>query len=179
MPAPREGSPVTTATAPHPTTITDAFATWYGERWPDAVRLAAHLTGDPTAAEDIASEVLIRVWRRWEVAGWPDAPDAYLARAVRNAVTSSFRRRVRERELVRRLADEPSAPPAPPVAEERFDRDEVAAALAALPEAQRTALTLFYLDDLSATEVARRLGIRPASVRSNLHRGRRRLAAVR
>jgi RNA polymerase sigma factor (sigma-70 family) len=150
-----------------------AFGSWYAARWEPTRRLAARLVGDRTVAEDIAAEVLLNVWRRWQVTGPPDAPDAYLARAVRNRVASHFRTKARDRALTARLSsDEVTPDHAGPVA----DRDEVAGLLGRLPEAERTTLSMIYLDGLSAAEVARRLGLQPASVRSRVLRGRRRLA---
>jgi RNA polymerase sigma factor (sigma-70 family) len=149
------------------------FGRWYAERWEPTRRLATHLVGDRTVAEDIASEVLLNVWRRWQVAGPPDAPDAYLARAVRNRVASHFRTEARARALTARLGAAEVAPDhAGPVA----DRDAVVDLLGRLPEAERTTMSMIYLDGLTAAEVARRLGLQPASVRSRVLRGRRRLA---
>jgi RNA polymerase sigma-70 factor, ECF subfamily len=51
-------------------------------------------------------------------------------------------------------------------------------ALAKLPPRERGAVTLFYLADLDTTEVARILGMRPATVRVHLHRGRNRLRTL-
>jgi RNA polymerase sigma-70 factor, ECF subfamily len=127
------------------------------------------------AAEDVAAEVLCRVWARWETAGLPRSPTAYLARATRNAAASTIRRAARDRHLLRRLDhDLPEPDPGVLIAE----RAEVADLLDRLPAAEREAVELYYLEDLSADEIATRLGIRPVSVRSRLLRSRRRLAAV-
>ena len=54
--------------------VTDAFGSWYAEQWPAAQRHAARLLGDGSTAEDIASDVLLKVWPRWQVAGLPEVP---------------------------------------------------------------------------------------------------------
>jgi RNA polymerase sigma-70 factor, ECF subfamily len=167
---------VDTAETDHATPSTgEPFGDWYAARWPAAQRLAHHLLGDRVLAEDIASDTLLRVWERWQVAGVPALPDAYLARAIRNAVAATYRRRDRDRSLLRRI-DQPR--PAEDHGVALVDRAEVDAVLRRLPAAERQTLQLFYLDDLSAEEVARRMGVRPATVRSRLHRGRRRLVPV-
>jgi RNA polymerase sigma factor (sigma-70 family) len=153
-----------------------SHADWYAHHWQPTRNLAMGLLGDPAAAEDVAAEVLCRVWDRWQAAGVPDRPTAYLAQATRNAVTSAIRRNVRDRRLVEKLASDRHEPdPGDRIGE----RAEVVALLERLPEPEREAVTLFYLEDLSADEIAARLGIRPVSVRSRLCRSRRRLAAAR
>jgi RNA polymerase sigma-70 factor (ECF subfamily) len=52
---------------------------------------------------------------------------------------------------------------------------EVVAALRRLSPKQRAAVVLRYEADLTIEETARRMGVRPATVRVHLHRGRRRL----
>jgi RNA polymerase sigma-70 factor (ECF subfamily) len=62
---------------------------------------------------------------------------------------------------------EPSPPP--------YELDELMDALRLLPPNQRAAIMMHYLGDLPVRDVARRLGISPATVRVHLHRGRGRL----
>jgi RNA polymerase sigma factor (sigma-70 family) len=152
-----------------------SYADWYAHHWEPTRNLASRLLGDAAAAEDVAAEVLYRVWARWQTSGVPRWPTAYLAQAVRNAVASTIRRDVRDRRMLERLASDEEAPdPGDGIA----DRAAVADLLDRLPAAEREAVVLYYLEDLSADEIATRLGIRPVSVRSRLCRSRRRLAAV-
>jgi RNA polymerase sigma-70 factor, ECF subfamily len=161
---------------PEPTTTDDelGFAAWYAASWDSARRLATRLVGDPTDGEDLAASVLVDVWHRWRTVGMPDRPDAYLQRAIRNRSTAVFRRRDRDRSvaaLIPDLATIPSPEDAVVV------RDEVGQLLGGLPDEDRRTVEFLYLDGLSCAETARRLGVRPASVRSRVHRTRRRLAA--
>jgi RNA polymerase sigma factor (sigma-70 family) len=151
-----------------------AFGRWYAERWEPTWRLACRLVGDRTAAEDIAAEVLTTVWARWRRAGVPERPTAYLAMAVRNRVASHQRRAARDRAVRPTLAG-PLATEGPE--EASVAKAEVAQLLSHLGEDEREAFALYYLDDLPCAEIADRLGLQPASVRSRLHRGRRRLVA--
>jgi len=54
----------------------------------------------------------------------------------------------------------------------RMAEDDVARALAALPEEFRAVATLYFIDDLSYQEIADILGVPIGTVRSRLHRGR-------
>jgi RNA polymerase sigma-70 factor (ECF subfamily) len=69
----------------------------------------------------------------------------------------------------------------PELVEGRIDQQAVAAAvaeaLAALPEPQRTVVTLRDVDGLSTTEVSELLELSEANVRVIVHRGRARLRA--
>ncbi len=66
------------------------FDVWFVGAWPRAFRLAAFLTHDLQAGEDIAQDVLSEMARRWDRL---DSPDAYLQRAVSNASWNWKRRR--------------------------------------------------------------------------------------
>jgi RNA polymerase sigma-70 factor, ECF subfamily len=156
--------------------VTDpgAYGRWYAESWEPTRRLAARLVGDHAAAEDIAAEALTAVWARWRRSGVPDRPAAYLATAVRNRAASHHRRVARERTVLPALAS-PHTADGPEEANAAMA--EVTQLLAGLGAGEREVLALHYLADLPCEEIARHLGLRPASVRSRLHRGRRRLVA--
>ena len=67
-----------------------------------------------------------------------------------------------------------------PAADEAVVRAETAAAVwdavSELPEGHRQVVWLFYVEDEPVSEVARRLGLRPGTVKSRLHHARGRLA---
>ncbi|MFA9430777.1 RNA polymerase sigma factor [Egicoccus sp. AB-alg2] len=150
-------------------------AAWYAQRWERARRLAGHLLGDWADAEDVASEVLLRVWARWERHGLPDNPDAYVARALRNEVVNRFRRRDRERRSLA-LSRVPTDVAGPE--DHTAERDHVDRLLRHLTPADRDTVVAHYLDDRSCEDIADELALAPASVRARLHRSRRRLAAL-
>jgi RNA polymerase sigma-70 factor, ECF subfamily len=153
------------------------LASWYAARWEPSRRLATRLLGNPEDGADVAAAVLVDVWARWQVTGMPDTPDAYLNRAIRNRVASHFQRRDRERAAVQRFAAHAGRSPQVGPEDRAADRDAVDHLLARLPDDERRTVSLLYLSDLTCTETARELGIRPVSVRSRVHRSRRRLAA--
>jgi len=59
-----------------------------------------------------------------------------------------------------------------------FEVAAVLAALRRLPQQQRAAVVLFYLDDRPAKEIARVMGVTPSTVSVHLHRARRRLRTM-
>lgn len=167
--------PASSADALDPTDLTDpdAFGRWYQQHWHRFVALARHLTDDPAVAEDVAADALLRSWQRWQVAGLPERPFAYVAAAIRNQAVSHVRRAILDRRRLERL-DRPVAPsPEGGV----VDRELVRALLPLLSPTERTAVALYYLDDLPSGEVAERLSVPPVTLRSHLHRARRRMAA--
>jgi RNA polymerase sigma-70 factor (ECF subfamily) len=55
---------------------------------------------------------------------------------------------------------------------------DVIQALKRLPDRQRAAFVLFYLDDQPTSRIAELLGMAPATVSVHLHRARRRLREI-
>lgn len=152
-----------------------SFEACYAVYYPEAVLYARMLTGDQQAAEDAVSDAFLKIYRRWDATTIAQ-PRAYIRRAVSHEVVSGFRRRARERARDRRQG----------VPAQRYPVDEAIAAfdersaldvlLRQLPPRQRAAVTLRYLDDLPAIEVARRMGTTVGTVKSNAARG---LSALR
>lgn len=138
---------------------------------------------DPDEAEDIAQQVFVQAWKaagRYRVAS---RFSTWLYTIARNLSLNELRRRGRHRT---ESLDAPpdgreSETPAPEdarqvgVAEEvllgELER-KIEEALAALPEAQRTALLLFREKDLSYEEIAEVLGCSVAATKSLIHRAR-------
>jgi RNA polymerase sigma-70 factor (ECF subfamily) len=131
----------------------------------------------PEDAADVVSEVMLVAWRR--VGDLPSDEGARLwlygiARRVLANQTRSRNRRVR---LGERLRDDLSRVPLgaeAPGLDERT-RDSLHAALRELPESDRELLLLSSWEDLEPAEIAVVIGVAPATVRTRLHRARRRL----
>jgi RNA polymerase sigma-70 factor (ECF subfamily) len=134
------------------------------------------MLGSRAAAEDVTQETFLRLWKnagRWR----PESArlETWLFKVAMNLCIDNLRKRRRE-------APEEAAPeradPAPRAdgalaAAER--RREVEAAIAALPERQRMAITLNHYEELSNSETAEILGVSVEAVESLLARGRRAL----
>lgn len=138
------------------------------------VAFAWRLLGERAAAEDVAQETFLRLWRhapRWE----PRARlRAWLMRVAHNLCIDRLRAR---REDVLTEADEPQdpAPGADALRQQRQVAASVTAALAMLPARQRAAIALVHFDELSAKEAAAIMEISVEALESLLSRARRRL----
>jgi RNA polymerase sigma-70 factor (ECF subfamily) len=124
------------------------------------------LVGDAFEAEEIAQETMTRVLERWDRVGAMDSPAGYAYRTALNLQRNRIRRMaVRAK---RRFAPVP----VPDIGAGASDRQDVRRALQKLPDGQRAALILVDWLDMDAEEAGRVLGLKPASVRVRLHRGR-------
>lgn len=126
-------------------------------------------------AEDIVQEALVRVWHH---AGTLELGPGGLRPWLRRVVTNLCLDHLRRHRLTSVVADVPETPEAPEQSRGLEEADlstRVEAALAALPERQRVALTLFHYEGLSQIEVGDMLGISDEAVESLLARARRSL----
>jgi len=150
-------------------------------------------------AEELVQEVFLALWRSREECELRTCVRAWLYASVRNLALNHLRH---ERIVARltppaRTADHTShawsavshsdggavamggpAPDAQAVVEGDELEAAVAAALSALPERRRIAMTLRWKHDLSAAEIARVLGTTPESVRVLLSRARAELVGL-
>ena len=134
----------------------------YRERFTSTSRLAFLLTGDRDAADELAQEAFVRLYRS---VAKVENPGAFLRTTVVNLCHDHRRRR----DTVRRYPQTPQPamdPPGLPLSVDATWR-----AVQALPERRRDAVVLRYYADLSTDEIASVLNAKPATVRSLLHRG--------
>jgi RNA polymerase sigma-70 factor (ECF subfamily) len=143
-----------------------------------AVRVARRITRSLEDAEDVVQEAFVAAHGALRTfdATRPFAP--WLLRIVANrasSLTRSQRRRPQE-PLTDLLA---SAMPSPLADAERAEtRARLAAAVAALPERQRTIIQLFEVDGFSSSEIGDMLGVAEGTVRWHVHAARRALRAA-
>jgi RNA polymerase sigma factor (sigma-70 family) len=134
------------------------------------VALATSLTGSREAGVDLAHEAMLRAYRDWGKVGSLDRPGAWIRRVLINLAIDHQRRRQRERRLLDRL--QPAAPLeyADPVSAQFW------AAVRGLPERQRAAVALHYLEDLPIEEIADILEVSAGTIKTSLFKARRSLA---
>jgi RNA polymerase sigma-70 factor, ECF subfamily len=142
-----------------------SFEGFFAESYDRLARALLPAIGDLGSAEEAAQEAMTRVFARWNRISQLDSPIGYAYVTALNV----HRRRSRWRwvPFSHDTAD-PQADPAGQV----VGRDRVLRALAALPEGERDALLLVSFLGLSSEEAAKALKIKPASVRSRVHRAR-------
>jgi RNA polymerase sigma-70 factor (sigma-E family) len=141
------------------------------------LRMAVLLVGNQETAEDLVADAYARVFVKWRRGGVTDV-EAYLRRAVINAVKNTWRRRTVGRR-VERLVTEATFDADPRALETIvIERDELLTALMALPPGQRQCVVLRYYQDLSEAQTAALLGIAVGTVKSQSARGLARLASI-
>jgi RNA polymerase sigma-70 factor (sigma-E family) len=129
-------------------------------------------TGDQAEAQDSVQEAFARAWQRWPVVSAHADPEAWV-RVVATRIAISKWRSLRSRAKAYVRHGAVGSVPAP-----SGQTLEVVSALRRLPEAQRTAIALFYLLDLSVEEVAKATGVPTGTVKARLSRGREKLAGL-
>ena len=131
-------------------------------QWPQLVRYATALCGNPVEAEELVQSALVRVALRWTFIRDKDDPDAYVRRAISNGYLNYWRR-LRSRETA--MADPPDVA-SPDRTAGVDDLLAVRRALGTLPPRQRAVLVLRYLEDRSELQTADILGCSVGTVKS-------------
>src|SRR5438552_11033661 len=160
--------------AKHEDVIEREFEELFREHRRAAFRLAALLCGGDTAlAEDTVSQAFADMLPRWR-AGAVDEFGAYLRRCVVNNVGRTFRRRA----LLRRVQPQLLDGGVPAVEDDVVLQQVLWGALRMLPEKQRTAVVLYYYEELPVDDVAEMMGTSVGTTKPHLSRARERLAAL-
>ena len=141
-----------------------------------AVGCAYSLLGDFHLAEDAAQEAFVQAYRDLATLRLPAAFPGWFRRIVfKHCDRLTRRKRVATAPLVA-ASGVPSGKPGPAEAAERRElHDKVLAAIRALPEHERMATTLFYIDGYSQKEIADFLEVPVSTVKNRLHASRKRL----
>ncbi|HET7445455.1 MAG TPA: sigma-70 family RNA polymerase sigma factor [Solirubrobacterales bacterium] len=146
----------------------------WGEAHRVCLRLAYRYASNPSEAEDIAQDALLRAWRHRSTLREVDRRNQWLATIVRN---EAFRQHARVR------PDPTAAIEAQEGVEDQrvlatVELADLHAALKRLNERDRELLEMRYSQDLSQAEIARKLGIPEGTAKVRLHRARDRLRRV-
>lgn len=147
---------------------------------PAAVRLAGHLLGDEAAAQDIAQDVMVRLEAALPGFRGDAAVSTWVYRVTLNLCTDHQRRiRRRRHDVDIDAPDQQGALAVHPDREHDLDvhraREAVRAAVAALPDEQREAVVLRFLEGLPYAEIARLTNTPQGTVASRVFRALERL----
>jgi RNA polymerase sigma-70 factor, ECF subfamily len=133
--------------------------------------MAYRYASNPSEAEDIAQDALLRAWRRRGTLRESDRRNQWLATIVRN---EAFRQHARVRPDPTAMIETYEG-----VEDERVvaavERADLHAALKLLSDKDRQLLELRYGEDLTQQAIAHRLGIPEGTVKVRLHRARNKL----
>jgi RNA polymerase sigma-70 factor, ECF subfamily len=143
---------------------------------------AVRLLGNDAEAQDIAQEVFLKAYERYQQLRESPTVGGWLKTVTTNLCLNHLSRyRARWRffsELLSRDDDEDATldVPAPDTAREKLDEADyrrlLEEALQKLPTAQRVPLVLFHFESLSYEEIAAKLGISLSKVKTDIFRGR-------
>lgn len=140
------------------------------------LRFAVVLCGDRGRAEDLVQAAFVKTYPQWDRVAVMDRPEAYVRTIVVHEHLRWWRRRP-SLEIPDTIADQ-DRPTRTDVAQRHADRDAAWDLLGRLPARQRAVLALRYYEDLSDAEIARTLGCRESTVRSQAARGLGALRAI-
>ncbi len=139
--------------------------------------LAFSILRDRAAAEDLAQEVFVKLWQALPRYDGRAQLSTWIYAITRNAAVSALRSRRRTVSMtdaaVLAEVEGATAEPATGPADAGLRRQ-----VEALPEKQRQAVTLYYLDERTVGEVAEMMGLPVNTVKTHLHRARASLAAA-
>lgn len=153
-----------------------AFAVLVERHAPRVLRFAQGVLSDRAEAEDVTQEVFVKLWQHADAWQAERAKlSTWLFRVTRNAALN-YRQRVRPRE---QAWTEQTPDPATEPLEAGIERDEdlqrLDAAIATLPEQQRSAMHLVYGQGLRQKEAAQAMSLSLKAFEAVLLRARRRL----
>jgi RNA polymerase sigma-70 factor, ECF subfamily len=167
-----DAPPTPTRVPPPPAPVKADFDAFYLANFERFIVQLHAYTADMATAQDVVQEAFARALQRWDRVSTYDNPEAWVRRVAWNLATSNWRRIARFNTFMRKQTTERH------VAEPSPDRVALVRALSTLPEAQRRAVVLHYLGDLSVADIALQERVAPGTVKSWLHRGRAALAAA-
>jgi RNA polymerase sigma-70 factor (ECF subfamily) len=155
----------------------DAFRQLYERYYPKVYNYAYLQLGDVQAAEDLTSDVMLKVLesiRNYQLKGLPFG--AWVFRIARNRLIDLHRRRRRrgEVDLSESLASTLASPQA--LAERALERGQLQVALRHLTDEQRQVIVLKFIEGFDNRSVGRIMGRSEGAVKSLQHRA---LAALR
>ena len=159
-----------------PSADDNAFKTELVALIPHLRAFARTLTGDPTAADDLAQDAMMKAWDARASYQMGTNMKAWTFMILRNQFYSEKRRSWRQSQLDQEAAertlvavDDPEAPVA---------LDELRLSLAALPAEQREALILVGAGGFAYEEAAEICGCAVGTVKSRVSRARKALHAI-
>lgn len=143
---------------------------WHG----DMYRYALWLCRDPELAEDVVQEAMVRAWKSLDSLREDEAAKQWLLTIVRRENARHFERK---RLQTVDIDDLTPAQDALLGTEDDRERDDVRAAIFALPDDYREPLVLQVLMGYSTAEIAEAMNVTPGTVLTRLHRARHKLKA--
>jgi RNA polymerase sigma-70 factor (ECF subfamily) len=156
---------------------TAAFRELYEAYGPRVKAYMIRQGADSGTAEDLAQETLLTVWRKAALyTSDKGSMTTWVFTIARNLRIDRLRREVPWQELPEgRLAEAAEEPLPDEAVAEKERQQRVQAALAALPAEQKEVVALAYLEGLSHSEIAERLGMPLGTIKSRMRTAYRKI----
>ena len=137
--------------------------------------VVARFAWDQTSADELAQACRVRIYERWGQCSDPQALFGWASVVCQRVCLTAARNEQRDRKRLVQdeecLASVETSLPDPMAAAETSEMClRVRSALERLPAEERRLLMLRYWDGISAAEIARRLDLHPATVRTRVRR---------
>lgn len=156
----------------------EAFRDLLQSHLPRVLRIAQRMTGNATTAEDVAQEVMVRLWKKtqdWDLQG-SASMRTWLYRVTINLCIDKSRER--KLEPIDEFED------ILPGKKEEFSdvhnqqvKFIISSLLETLSKQQRSVIILSYYEEMTVKEIAAIMKLTPGAVSALLHRGRKQLKA--
>ena len=156
----------------------EAFRVFYEQTARPVWLYLARMTGDSRLADDLLQEAFYRFLRANTAFESDDHRRNYLYRIATNLVHDHRRRPRADRAQIGHLAETAPSPADTNTAEQVVRRIDLARALDQLKPRERSMLWLAYAQGWSHDEIAASLGLKAASLKTLMHRARKRLLTV-
>jgi RNA polymerase sigma-70 factor (ECF subfamily) len=134
-------------------------------------RLAYSIVRDAASAEDVAQDAFVRMWQILPEYDGRASPSTLLYTIARNTALSALRTATHRRSASLDCGHEVPAASVDTVAQ--LETEQL---VRRLPDPEQQVVRLFYLQDRKVDEVAQMLDMPIGTVKSHLHRARRRLS---
>lgn len=151
-----------------------AFELLYKAYQPSLLKFAMRMLGREAAAKDAVQEAWITIARTLSALNTPSMFRARVFKAVRWRALDQLRQRPAEPVSLDAHDGLDVAAPSG-AATGMATSDQLGALISALPEPERQAIYLFYLEEMKVTEIAAVLDVPAGTVKSRLNRARGRL----
>ncbi|MFP8886519.1 SigE family RNA polymerase sigma factor [Streptomyces mangrovi] len=149
-----------------------AFDAFYASSVSRLIGQLYAMTGDLAEAQDVVQEAFVRAWERWSELDMDSAPEAWVRKVAWRLAVSRWRRMRTALAFARRQGPPAAVPPPDP------HHVLLVQALRRIPEAQRRAVVLHHLCDLTVDQVAAETDCPVGTVKARLSRGRTALARL-
>lgn len=151
-----------------------AFSEIYNRYWEKLLAIGYYYTKDKQSAEDIVHDVLLGLWtRRADID--IQSLQAYLGTAVKFSVFKAIARDRRRRDLLHKSSGDFYVADIEDKLDARFLQEYLTGALENLPEKTRLVFTYSRHEDLSVSEISKKMDLSPKAVEYHITKALRTL----